>query len=186
MSSLIAKPDQPDELERSSRLVRILVTIERVLTCAALLLTLGLVITQVVSRYVFHSPFTWTEEVARFALVWLAFLGAGFVMSRRTHIVVDLLVEKLGLIGKRIVNIFAISVVLISSVLMTWAGTDLAIRTAALKSPAAAIPMPFLYSAVAVGFALIFIHGVLNTVFDLKNRRELSVGTTEIEVGMTA
>lgn len=186
MSSSIAKPDQPDELERSSRLVRALVNTERVLTCAALLLTLALVITQVVSRYIFNSPFTWTEEVARFALVWLAFLGAGFVMARRTHIVVDLLVEKLGLVGKRVVNVFAISVVLISAVMMTWAGAELAIRTAALKSPAAGIPMPFLYSAVAVGFALIFIHGLLNSLFDLKNGRELSVGTTEIEVGMTA
>lgn len=179
-------PDQPDELERSSRLVRVLVTAERVLAIAVLLTTLGLVITQVVSRYIFQNPFTWTEEVARFALVWLAFVGAGFVMARRAHIVVDLLVDKLNLVGKRIVNAFALLVVLTSSAFMTWAGADLAMRTAALKSPAAALPMPLLYLAVAVGFALIFIHGVLNTVFDLRRGRELSVGTTEIEVGMTS
>lgn len=186
MSSTALTPDQPDALERSSVLVRVLVNAERIISVSALLLTLGLVITQVVSRYVFHSPFTWTEEIARFALVWLAFVGAGFVMARRLHIVVDLLVDKLNITGKRIVNGFAILVVLTASVLMTWAGADLAVRTAALKSPAAGLPMPVLYSAVAVGFALIFIHGVLNTVSDIRSGRQLSVGTSEIEVGITS
>lgn len=41
-----------------------------------LLLMLGAVALQVVARYVFFSPPAWTEELARYAMVWAGFLGA--------------------------------------------------------------------------------------------------------------
>lgn len=183
MSVELVTPDQPDELERSSRLVRALVTTERVLASGALLSTLALVLVQVISRYVFRSPLPWTEEVARFTLVWFAFLSAGFVMARRGHITVDLLVDLLGVTAKRAVNGFAILVVLTASALMSWAAFHLSTLTAALKSPAASLPMPLLYSATAVGFLLILIHGILNTVFDLRRGGDLKVGSSEVEIG---
>lgn len=183
MSSGIVTPDQPDELERSSRAVRVLVTAERVLASLVLLALLVFVLLQVFSRYVLSMPFSWTEEVARFALVWLTFLAAGFVMARRGHITVDLLVELLGPRLKKLVNGFAILVILVASALMMWAGYQLASTMAALRSPAAGIPMPVLYSAVTVGFLLIFTHGVLNTVFDLRRGRDLKPGSSETEVG---
>lgn len=182
----LVTPDQPDELERASRIVSVLVTAERILASVALLSTLGFVIIQVVSRYLLNSPFTWTEEVARFTLVWLAFLSAGFVMARRGHITVDLLVDALGPLPKKVINGFAILVVLVASVVMTYAGYQLASATAALKAPASGLPMPVLYSALTVGFLLIFIHGVLNTVFDLRTGRTIKVGSAETEIGGVA
>lgn len=41
-----------------------------------LLLMLGAVALQVVARYVFFSPPAWTEELARYAMIWAGFLGA--------------------------------------------------------------------------------------------------------------
>jgi TRAP-type C4-dicarboxylate transport system permease small subunit len=183
VSTEFLTPDQPDEIERRSRFVRVLVWSERVLSTIALLGTLGFVLTQVVSRYAFSHPFSWTEEVARFSLVWLAFIGAGFVMARRAHITVDLLIDKLGPKLRAAVNAFSILAVLVSAAVMTWAGAKLALATAALKSPAADIPMPVLYCSCAVGFGLIFIHGLLNSVFDILRGGELKVGTSEIELG---
>lgn len=176
-------PDVPDALERSSRVVHVLVMAERILASTALLGTLVFVLLQVFSRYVLSTPLSWTEEVARFTLVWLAFVGAGFVMARRGHITVDLLVDLLPRAGKRVVNGFAVLVVLIASAVMTWAGYQLAMMTAGLKSPAAGLPMTALYSAVVVGFLLIFIHGVLNTVFDLRHGGDIKVGSSEVEIG---
>ena len=43
---------------------------------AFLLLMLGAVALQVIARYVFFSPPAWTEELARYAMVWAGFLGA--------------------------------------------------------------------------------------------------------------
>ncbi|GAA1589870.1 TRAP transporter small permease [Leucobacter aridicollis] len=167
-------PDELDELERSSRVVRWLVGAERALSSLALVATFSLVLLQVVSRYVFHSPLTWTEELARFSLVWLAFLGAGFVMARRQHIAVDILAKALGKVGERIVNGIAIVVVLIVSGVLAVAGAQFAVLASAIKAPATQLPMSVVYGAAAVGFALIFIHGVLNSGFDMAQARKRS------------
>lgn len=39
---------------------------------------------QVVARYIFHDPPTWTEELARFAMVWGGLLGATISFKTRT------------------------------------------------------------------------------------------------------
>jgi len=45
---------------------------------------------QVVSRYVFPVPISFTEEVGRFLFIWISFLGAAIVMNRDEHIRLDL------------------------------------------------------------------------------------------------
>ena len=84
------EPDDPDFPEQRNGLYRYLVVTERIAACTFLVGTLGLIILQVVSRYIFNSPFTWTEELARFALLWFTFVSAEFVMARRIHIAVDI------------------------------------------------------------------------------------------------
>jgi TRAP-type C4-dicarboxylate transport system permease small subunit len=46
-------------------------------------------------RYVFNSPLEWQEELPKFAMVWMTFLGAVFVYRRREHIVLDMLPKAL-------------------------------------------------------------------------------------------
>ena len=51
------------------------------------------VVIEVVARYVFHRPLLWTEEVAKLAFTWLAFLGAAIAARHNEHIQVETLVE---------------------------------------------------------------------------------------------
>jgi TRAP-type C4-dicarboxylate transport system permease small subunit len=39
----------------------------------------------VIARYVFNAPPFWTEELARFCLIWLTFVGAVVVHAERSH-----------------------------------------------------------------------------------------------------
>jgi TRAP-type C4-dicarboxylate transport system permease small subunit len=62
--------------------------IENVLlfTCSALLVLLTLsVFLEVVIRYVLNAPLSWTEEIARFALVWFAMLASVVAARRGVH-----------------------------------------------------------------------------------------------------
>lgn len=45
----------------------------------------------VVMRYVFNSPLELQEELPKFAMVWITFLGAVLVYRQREHIVLDML-----------------------------------------------------------------------------------------------
>jgi TRAP-type C4-dicarboxylate transport system permease small subunit len=51
------------------------------------------VVIEVIARYVFHRPLLWTEEVAKLAFTWLAFLGAAIAARHNEHIQVETLVE---------------------------------------------------------------------------------------------
>lgn len=63
---------------------------------------LGLVVYQILARWVDFIPRAlWTEEISRFLLVWVIFLGAAIGVRERSHFVV----EVLGASTSRIVNI---------------------------------------------------------------------------------
>lgn len=63
--------------------------LERVAMAMFLLLVL-VTLFQVLSRYVFPVPISFTEEVGRFLFIWVSFLGAAIVMNRDEHIRLDL------------------------------------------------------------------------------------------------
>ena len=68
--------------------------------CLALMVVL--VFGNVVLRYGFNSGITSSEELSRWLLVWLTFLGAIVAVREHAHLGVDTLVRKLGPAGKRI------------------------------------------------------------------------------------
>lgn len=52
------------------------------------------VLAQVVLRYFFGSPLTWSDELARYLFVWCAFIGWVIAARRRSHLGVALVVER--------------------------------------------------------------------------------------------
>ena len=69
---------------------------------------------QVLTRFLLRQPSSITEELVRFALVWLALLGASYGFGQRAHLPIDLLPRgpKLDLVVRAAVAVFA-SVVLV-------------------------------------------------------------------------
>lgn len=72
------------------------------LLVALLALMVVLVFGNVVARYAFNSGITVSEELSRWLFVWLTFLGAIVGMRERAHLGSDMLVSRLGPLGKRI------------------------------------------------------------------------------------
>jgi TRAP-type C4-dicarboxylate transport system permease small subunit len=54
----------------------------RVATMAFLAVLVAVVILQVIARYLFASPPAWTEEIARYAMIWAGLLGATLSFKR--------------------------------------------------------------------------------------------------------
>lgn len=153
-------PEERDAAERRSVAYRLLVDAERVVSCALVVGLLAIVLVQVVSRYVFNNPFSWSEEVARFLLVWLTFVAAGYVTARKLHIVVDLVGQRLGHRLGRAVDVVSGLLVFGCAAVMAVAGAGFAVRSSALAAPATGMSLTYFYGAAVVGFGLILLHTV--------------------------
>ncbi len=122
-------------------------------TCVISLMGVMSVITfvAVFFRFVMHSPLTWTEEVARYMMVWVTFMGAGLAMGKRRHIGVtmalDLLPRRLRLTADAVAKY--IMAAFFCAMIYYGAKFTLSLRTQI--SPALGLPMIFPYIAVPIG-----------------------------------
>lgn len=79
-------------MQRMFDVINLLLAKFLMLVFAALVLD---VLWQVFSRYVTGSSSSFTEEFARFALIWLSVLGAAYLNGQRGHLAMDFLLRKL-------------------------------------------------------------------------------------------
>lgn len=178
MTAVMPQDDQ--YLESRSGLYRALVLVEQSLAMLLLLALFALITVQVTARYVFSSPISGTEEIARFIFIWFTFAAASFVAARRKHITVQLYGG--GQTGKpvAVIEAFAYLVMIAVSVAMVVGGFLMVQSTWNVGSPGTGLPYRFVYSALPVGFALVAIHSALNLVLALRHPRQFA-GKPDIE-----
>ena len=93
--------------------------------CLASMLGLAVIVAlQVISRLVKVS-LPWTEELARFLIVWLTFLGCTLAIYRKGHLAVNFLVEMMPRKLQRAVNLFTRLVMLVFFTLLIVYGVRL-------------------------------------------------------------
>jgi len=124
------------------------------------------VVLQVICRYLLGASLTWSEEFARFALVWITFLGAGIALRRRAHMGVQAIVEIFSPGVRKIVQVFTIFTILSFLVVAAFKGIELALFNMKQYSPAMGLPMGFVYLAIPSGCFVMIIQ-VAEQLIDL-------------------
>ena len=154
---------------RAPRPLRLLGLVEAVLSGTLVLAVLGLVAFQVVTRYVLNAPVPWTEELARFSLVWLTFVGAGYVMARGAHVTVTVGGGLLGRRGTLLLEALASTVVIAVCIVLLANSLEFLQTAGRTSSPAAGISMSWVYGAAVVGFLLMAVHATHRMVSALRH-----------------
>lgn len=123
------------------------------------------VLWQVFGRYVLNQSFSFTEEFARFALIWLSILGAAYLNGRREHLSMDFLLRKLNeeRLKKRMQSI-EILMFVFALVVMVIGGGNLVYTTLYLGqiSPAMHVSIGYVYAIVPISGLLIMFYSVYN------------------------
>ncbi|MGL5348174.1 MAG: TRAP transporter small permease [Cetobacterium sp.] len=102
---------------------------------------------QVVSRYVFNSPSIFTDELARFLLMWIGMLGTTYSFGAKAHLSMDYLHTFLHPSKvKTIKIILPIFSIIFMGFVMVWGGTLLTLNTMKQFSPVLHLPMGLVYS----------------------------------------
>jgi tripartite ATP-independent transporter DctM subunit len=91
-------------------------------TAILVLVEIGVLLAGVVSRFVFHRPFTWSDELASILFLWLAMLGAVVALLRGQHMRLTAIVTGLGPAWRMRAEVLAVAVpALFLAIVLPWA-----------------------------------------------------------------
>lgn len=130
-------------------------------------------IAQVFFRFVLDDPLVWSEELARFLMLWMVFLGASVVSYRQAHLGVDFLYDYLP--PKFIVFLKAISllVTLVFLIVLVISSIELLRVAGYATSPALNIPLSYWRGSVVAGSLLMILALIVNTIAEIFKRRKV-------------
>jgi len=121
------------------------------------------VLWQVFTRFVLSDPSSFTDELARYLLIWIGLLGAGYAAGRQLHLAIDLLPKKLTgrprfylcVLIETCIFLFALSV-------LVFGGTSLVVLTLTLGQTSAAlhVPLGYVYLVLPLSGLLIMFYAV--------------------------
>lgn len=124
------------------------------------------VLWQVFSRYILNRSFSWTEELARFSLIWLSIMGAAYLNAKREHLSMDFLYRKFNAATKKKVSMFIeVCVFLFALIVMVIGGFNLVYTTLHLEqlSGTLRIPLGYIYAILPFSGLLIMCFSVYHT-----------------------
>ncbi|MCB1421898.1 MAG: TRAP transporter small permease [Nitratireductor sp.] len=118
------------------RLIGLYVPVIKALTVAMIATLLGLMIVEVVMRYVFLSSLIWAEEACRYLLIWSSFLAAVLAYERGELANVELFRQRLPEKARLMVMIAGNALCIAFLAVLVWYGSIFASRVGGQPIPA--------------------------------------------------
>jgi len=139
--------------------IKVDVFIEKLLITILGLMVIN-VLWQVFSRYFTDSPSSFTDELARYLMIWLGILGAAYVGGRDEHVAIDFFIKKGSpRLQKWLKGFISISIITFAIFGFVIGGGRLVYITMKLQqySPSLQIPLALVYSILPLsGLLIIF------------------------------
>ena len=128
-------------------------------------------ILQVIFRFVLKIPAAWTEETARYAFIWMSYIGSAYATKKSTHIRVDVLDNYVGKTGKEVLWWVSQSLFLLFAIIITKTGIEMLVSLGSKPqtSPALKIPMQWVYACLPVGMGLTIVRLIQNFVIRIRS-----------------
>ncbi len=136
--------------------------LERFLMLIMAVMTLN-VLWQVFTRFVLGTPSSFTDELARYLMIWIGILGAAYVAGKNQHVAINLLPSKLSPKDQRkLYQFVAFLVVLFALFAFVVGGSRLVYISYLLgqQSPALQIPLAFVYLVIPISGILIIYYKI--------------------------
>mgnify|MGYP001096567480 CR=1 FL=1 len=114
-------------------------------------------VTQIFMRSVLNSSPPWTEELARYAFMYVNVIGAAVCVRKKSHARVTAVLELLGSRASHLLNIFADLVILFVSY-----GFQCVLQVMAQRSPAMRICMSYVYFCIPLSGVCIALEGLIS------------------------
>jgi TRAP-type C4-dicarboxylate transport system permease small subunit len=117
-----------------------------------------LVFANVVSRYLLNFSIIWVEELTRYMMVWVGFLGAGLVLRLGAHIAVETFQDLLPAAAARVLRAAIVALLAATFAAMTWLGVRYVAFAWDQETPVLNWSTGVIYLAIPIGSALMLAH----------------------------
>ncbi|WP_299164364.1 TRAP transporter small permease [uncultured Eudoraea sp.] len=121
------------------------------------------VLWQVFSRYFLGAPSSFTDELARYLMIWIGILGAAYVSGRNKHVAIDVLPSRLSAkTQKKLRLVVRILIILFCLLALVIGGFRLVYVTYVLDqfSPALQVPLAVVYMVIPISGLLIIYYKI--------------------------
>ena len=116
-----------------------------------------IVTTEVVLRYVFKHSLIFTEELSRYLMVWIVFLGSALAVRDEAHIRINVVVKRLNPKLKKVAHLFAYGLVLLFLVIVAEEGFRILPGQLRQMCITIDVSMFYFYLAIPVGAVLMIV-----------------------------
>lgn len=162
-------PMKPTTLFR--RIDKGILAVNRALMIAALAVMAVIVLANVLTRYLTNYSIPWSEELARYLMIWLTFLGIGPVLRLGGHVAIDTLQDSLRASMARAVRLLIVAAVAVFCAVVAYFGSAYVGRTWMQATAVMEIPFALVAAAVPTGMVLALWHlAVVARSFVLERR----------------
>lgn len=130
------------------------------------------VLLQVIYRFVISKitdfSLPWTEELARYIMIWIAYLAVSIGLNKGLHVSLDLIHMVFSPKVVKWITLVGMVFTLLFTVMATKEGISLAIFNASQISPAMRLPMLWAYLAIPVGMLVASLRLIQQIIYMFK------------------
>ncbi|MBG9567095.1 TRAP transporter small permease [Brevibacillus agri] len=116
---------------------------------------------QVFARYILKSPLVWSEELVRYLMIWIVFLGAALALRKGLLISVEIVQQIVPKTARKIMEIITVIVNVILLIILTKYGFGIMENLANQTTGAMDIPVAWTYAAIPVGSIIALLNSVV-------------------------
>ena len=120
---------------------------------------------QIVTRFIFNSPSTVSEELLTYTFAWMAMFASAYVFGKRDHMRMTFVVDKLPKTQRKILEIvIELLVIAFAVIVLIYGGFTIMGLTMTQKTASLGVMMGVIYAVVPICGILIAFYGVLNLI----------------------
>ncbi len=142
-----------------SKLMKLLVALEKTIIGACLGLAVIVIMVSVIGRRIGSAP-PWAEEVVRYLIIWITFIGSGVCFRRGAHYGVDVIRRVNNPGFQKFIGSFVILVSMVFAALLVVFGGKYTMfaMSSGQKTAALGWPIWIVYISVPIGGVLVILH----------------------------
>ncbi len=157
-------------------------TLEKAVKYFLTILLLGMTILtmyQIIMRFVFNNPSSWSEEAVRILFIWASFIAGGIGIKDRIHIGIDVLVNLFPAKLRKAIAVISNCAIVFFSAWLFGGAWKLMVKSISQPTPALGVPRSLLYAPIVLFCVLVFAFGIREVILCIRSINDDGKGAAE-------